>query len=158
MSQDLNPVTLLSDRESFSKGWDDSHAEEGDAAWGDRPPPFLQAAFTGPLTEAPSVADFGAGDGRNMTSLNLTRAAPLPAPGELREQLPRTLAAERTVRSSTAALTRILAGEDHRLLLVVGPCSIHDPATALEYGRRLRTLAEEVKGSFLVVLRTYFEK
>jgi 3-deoxy-7-phosphoheptulonate synthase len=55
-------------------------------------------------------------------------------------------------------LTRILDGEDHRLLVVVGPCSIHDPAAALEYGRRLRTLAEEVKGSFLVVMRTYFEK
>jgi 3-deoxy-7-phosphoheptulonate synthase len=93
-----------------------------------------------------------------MSPVNLTRAAPLPTPGEIREQLPRTLAAERTVRSSTEALTRILAGEDPRLLLVVGPCSIHDPATALEYGRRLRTLAEEVKGSFLVVMRTYFEK
>ena len=93
-----------------------------------------------------------------MSSLNLTRATPLPTPGELRDWLPRALAAGRTVRSSTEALTRILAGEDHRLLLLVGPCSIHDPATALEYGRRLRTLAEEVQGSFLVVMRTYFEK
>jgi 3-deoxy-7-phosphoheptulonate synthase len=55
-------------------------------------------------------------------------------------------------------LIRILSGEDHRLLLVVGPCSIHDPATALDYSRRLHTLAEDVKGSFLVVMRTYFEK
>jgi 3-deoxy-7-phosphoheptulonate synthase len=55
-------------------------------------------------------------------------------------------------------LTRVLSGEDRRLLLVVGPCSIHDPAAALEYGRRLRALAEEVKDSFLVVMRTYFEK
>jgi 3-deoxy-7-phosphoheptulonate synthase len=158
MSQDLNSVTLLSDRESFSQGWDGPHAEEGAAARGDRPPPSLQAALTGRLTEAQSVADIGAGDGSNMSSPNLTRAAPLPAPRELREWLPRTPAAERTVRSSTEALTRILAGEDHRLLLVVGPCSIHDPATALEYGRRLRTLAEEVKDSFLVVMRTFFEK
>jgi 3-deoxy-7-phosphoheptulonate synthase len=125
MSRGLNSVTLFSNRESFSRGWD-------------------------------GYSDVG--DGRDMGSLNLTRAAPLPTPGELREQLPRTLAAERTVRSSTEALTRALSGEDHRLLLVVGPCSIHDPAAALEYGRRLRTLAEEVKGSFLVVMRTYFEK
>ena len=110
MSRGLNSVTLFSNRESFSRGWD-------------------------------GYSDVG--DGRDMGSLNLTRAAPLPTPGELREQLPRTLAAERTVRSSTEALTRALSGEDHRLLLVVGPCSIHDPAAALEYGRRLRTLAEE---------------
>jgi 3-deoxy-7-phosphoheptulonate synthase len=158
MSQDLNSVTLLSDREPFSKGWDDNYAEEGDAVRGDRPPPFLQAPLTGRRTEVQSVADFGASAGRNMSSLNLTRAAPLPTPGQLRELLPRTLAAERTVRSSTEALTRILTGEDKRLLLVVGPCSIHDSTTALEYGRRLRTLAEEVKGSFLVVMRTYFEE
>src|SRR5262249_3182232 len=119
---------------------------------------FLQPALTGPLTEAQSVADFGAGAGRNVSARDHTRAAPLPTPGELQERLPRTLAAERTVRSSTEALTRILSGADRRLLLAVGPCSIHDPAAALEYGRRLRALAEEVKDSFLVVMRTYFEK
>jgi 3-deoxy-7-phosphoheptulonate synthase len=157
MSEALNSVTLLSNGESFSRGWDDD-VEEGDAAWDDPQPPFLPPALTGRLTEVESVADGDAGDGRDMSSLNLTRAVPLPTPGELREQLPRTPGAERTVRSSTEALTRILTGEDHRLLLVVGPCSIHDPATALEYGRRLRTLAEEVKDSFLVVMRTFFEK
>ena len=71
MSHDLNSVTLLSNRESFYKGWDDYYAEEGDAAWGDRPPPFVQAALAGRLTEVQSVADFGAGDARN--SLGLAR-------------------------------------------------------------------------------------
>ena len=71
MSQDRNSVTLLSNRESFYKGWDDYYAEEGDAAWGDSPPPFVQAALAGRLTEVQSVADFGAGDARN--SLGLAR-------------------------------------------------------------------------------------
>src|SRR5262245_41971121 len=71
MSQDLNSVTLVSNRESFYKGWDDYYAEEGDAAWGDSPPPFLQEALAGRLTEVQSVADFGAGDARN--SLGLAR-------------------------------------------------------------------------------------
>jgi ubiquinone/menaquinone biosynthesis C-methylase UbiE len=71
MSHDLNSVTLLSNRESFYKGWDDYYSEEGDAAWGDRPPPFLQPALAGRLTEVQSIADFGAGDARN--SLELVR-------------------------------------------------------------------------------------
>src|SRR5262245_59545845 len=71
MSHDLNSVTLLSNRESFYKGWDDYYAEEGDAAWGDAPPPFLKAALAGRLTEVQSIADFGAGDARN--SLGLAR-------------------------------------------------------------------------------------
>jgi SAM-dependent methyltransferase len=69
MARDLNSVTLLSNRESFYKGWDDYYGEEGDAAWGDRPPPFLQAALAGRLTQAQSIADFGAGDGRNGLDL-----------------------------------------------------------------------------------------
>jgi 3-deoxy-7-phosphoheptulonate synthase len=82
----------------------------------------------------------------------------LAAPDAVLRRLPLTPAAERTVREGRRAVERILDREDHRLLVVVGPCSIHDPVAAMEYAHRLRALADEVDDTLLVVMRVYFEK
>ncbi len=56
------------------------------------------------------------------------------------------------------AIHQILKGDDDRLLVVIGPCSIHDPAAAKEYAARLLTLREALKGELEIVMRVYFEK
>lgn len=67
-------------------------------------------------------------------------------------------AANSVVVNGRGAVQRILRGEDHRLLVVVGPCSIHDPKSALEYAVRLRGIREEVADQLQLVMRVYFEK
>ena len=79
---------------------------------------------------------------------------------------PLTLEAERPITESAADLVyrtreqilRILRGDDRRLLVVVGPCSIHDTGAALEYARLLKPLAAELAQELLIVMRVYFEK
>ena len=64
----------------------------------------------------------------------------------------------KTVLSARRAIQDILSEKDDRLLVMVGPCSIHDPVTALEYAQRLRPLAKELNQDLLVVMRAYLEK
>ncbi|RFA17296.1 3-deoxy-7-phosphoheptulonate synthase [Subtercola boreus] len=90
--------------------------------------------------------------------LRVTRFAPLPTPLELRSELPLSPAQSELVSSSRAEIEAILRGDDPRLLLVVGPCSVHDPDAALEYARRLAPLAASLADSVLIVMRVYFEK
>ena len=90
--------------------------------------------------------------------LRITHVRPLIAPAVLMEEIPLAPAASEFVQASRRALEAVLDGRDPRLLLVVGPCSIHDPSAALEYADRLRALAERVKSALLVVMRVYFEK
>ena len=92
------------------------------------------------------------------SNLHVTRFEPLVAPGALLAELPITRAVATTVLEGRRAVGRILAGQDHRLLVVVGPCSIHDPVAALEYAGRLAALRREVAGTLEVVMRVYFEK
>jgi ubiquinone/menaquinone biosynthesis C-methylase UbiE len=66
---DLKSFKVLNDRESFYDGWDDYYKEQGDAAWGDEPPPWLSEALNGRLKPGQSLADFGAGDARNSLGL-----------------------------------------------------------------------------------------
>jgi len=82
----------------------------------------------------------------------------LVSPRELKVALPVSTAANTTVFTGRQAVQNILAREDERLLVVIGPCSIHDPAAALEYARRLRELAGELEDRLFVVMRVYFEK
>ena len=81
-----------------------------------------------------------------ITPEEINRAQPLPA------------GAESFIARSRKSIKNILDGSDHRLFMVVGPCSIHDPKAALEYAARLRELAYELGDSFFLVMRVYFEK
>lgn len=86
-------------------------------------------------------------------------AAPqLPAPRELRERLPLDAAARALVERSRSEVAAVLRGDDPRLLVVAGPCSLHDPDAALDYGRRLAAAARQHGDKLLIVMRSYFEK
>jgi len=82
----------------------------------------------------------------------------LPTPNAIREEFPSNDLASQTVSSARSSIKAILQGDDPRLLLVVGPCSIHDPKAALEYAEKLQKLSQEVSAVFCIVMRTYFEK
>ncbi|GAB1441164.1 3-deoxy-7-phosphoheptulonate synthase AroG [Providencia sp.] len=79
-------------------------------------------------------------------------------PIALLEKFPATDKAAFTVHEARLAIHNILAGKDDRLVVVIGPCSIHDIKAALEYAERLGKLREELKGSLEIVMRVYFEK
>lgn len=79
-------------------------------------------------------------------------------PQILQMEIPLTAAAKKTVFQARKAASLIIKQLDDRLVVVVGPCSIHDPAAALEYGRRLVALRDELKDDLLIVMRAYFEK
>ncbi|WP_271410471.1 3-deoxy-7-phosphoheptulonate synthase [Pseudomonas sp. Q1-7] len=83
---------------------------------------------------------------------------PLPTPADLRQRLPLTHELARQIRAQREAVRAVLDGEDSRLLVVVGPCSLHDPQSALDYARRLAALAPEVSDQLLLVMRAYVEK
>src|SRR4029077_2364372 len=83
---------------------------------------------------------------------------PLLPPGILMEEVPATADAAALVALSREAVGRILHGHDERLLVVVGPCSIHDPVAGLEYARKLREKALECGEDLFVAMRVYFEK
>jgi 3-deoxy-7-phosphoheptulonate synthase len=83
---------------------------------------------------------------------------PLPAPGALRARLPATAVGRSVASSTRVAIRDLLRGRDPRLLAVVGPCSLHDPAAALEYAARLRKVADETADVLVLAMRTYLEK
>lgn len=91
-------------------------------------------------------------------NLRIQQTHPLISPAVLEEELPLGEAAGQLVTRSRDIVRRTLNGEDPRLLVVVGPCSIHDPAAAEEYAGRLAGLAEEVASEIYCVMRVYFEK
>ncbi len=93
-----------------------------------------------------------------ISDLHIARADPLPEPRLLRAELPAGEAEAQFIAASRAATRAILRGQDDRLLVVVGPCSVHDPASALDYAARLRRLAGRLGDSLLLVMRVYFEK
>jgi 3-deoxy-7-phosphoheptulonate synthase len=82
----------------------------------------------------------------------------LQSPYELKQELPAMPHHLEFVQETRRQIARILNGEDSRLLLIMGPCSIHDLESATEYASRLKQLSEEVSKHFLVIMRTYFEK
>ena len=79
-------------------------------------------------------------------------------PTQLHDDIPVSAQATRTVSEARRTLAAILSGRDQRLFVVVGPCSIHDPAAAMEYARKLKALADELKEQLFIVMRVYFEK
>jgi 3-deoxy-7-phosphoheptulonate synthase len=97
--------------------------------------------------------------GRAQTSdLRVESIRPLLPPAILLEELPLINGAAKTVRRGRQEVHRILAGEDDRLIVVVGPCSIHDPDAAFEYARRLLGVVAELGDDLCFVMRAYFEK
>jgi 3-deoxy-7-phosphoheptulonate synthase len=92
------------------------------------------------------------------SNLRIVGIRPLVSPAILVERLPLPAEGAVTVHRSRQEMGRILRGTDDRMIVVVGPCSIHDPAAALAYARRLAPLAEELAGDLRIVMRVYFEK
>lgn len=82
----------------------------------------------------------------------------LPTPAQVLGDLPLSDQAQETVAYSRDEIRACLYGQDDRLLVIVGPCSVHDPAAALDYARRLSALKDELCGELLIVMRVYFEK
>ncbi|MGA6100347.1 3-deoxy-7-phosphoheptulonate synthase [Stutzerimonas marianensis] len=94
------------------------------------------------------------------TSVSISRrsAQPLPSPALLRQRLPLTGALAQRIAADRDAIRAVLEGRDPRLLVVVGPCSLHDSKAALEYAERLAALAPQVEDQLLLVMRAYVEK
>lgn len=90
--------------------------------------------------------------------LRIKQIKELLPPVALLEKFPATEKAANTVVEARRAIHHILSGDDDRLLVIIGPCSIHDPAAAKEYASRLLALREALKGELEVVMRVYFEK
>jgi len=79
-------------------------------------------------------------------------------PAQVHEEMPISEIAARVTAEARQAIHKILSGEDDRVLVVVGPCSIHDTEAAIEYGKLLKQAKEELKNDLLIVMRVYFEK
>ena len=82
----------------------------------------------------------------------------LVSPAQIHEQFPLTEAAAKVTAKSRKEIQKVMSGDDDRLVVVVGPCSIHDPKSALEYASRLMTLKAELEDDLVIVMRVYFEK
>jgi 3-deoxy-7-phosphoheptulonate synthase len=93
-----------------------------------------------------------------IENINLVSLEVLITPSKLKESLPVSDKARETVLSSRQVVRDILDGKDHRIFVVVGPCSVHDIKAAKEYALKLKGLAEEVSDTLYIIMRVYFEK
>ena len=96
--------------------------------------------------------------GDPINNVNVLSQDLLPTPSQVKSALPLTDSAEATVLRGRDTVRRILDRQDHRLFVVVGPCSIHDIKAAKEYATRLKQLADEVSDTLYLIMRVYFEK
>ena len=88
-----------------------------------------------------------------LDDVNVEQMTEIPSPDEIYARIPLSDAAAETVLAGRTALRAILDRKDPRLFVVVGPCSIHDPQAALDYARRLKRLADEVRDTLVLVIR-----
>ena len=95
---------------------------------------------------------------RQLTNINVESLEVLITPEQLRKDIPVSPTAQETVINGRETIRNILDRNDHRLMVVVGPCSIHDVNAAKEYAARLKQLADEVSDTLYLVMRVYFEK
>ena len=93
-----------------------------------------------------------------VTDLHISSNIPLPAPALLLTEVERSHEQAEFIAESRQHIRNILNGEDQRLLVICGPCSIHDPKAGIEYAHKLAKLAEQVKHQIYIVMRVYFEK
>lgn len=94
----------------------------------------------------------------SLENTNISNLERLVTPNEFKSQWPIDAALEEHVNTSRQTIKNILSRDDHRLMIVVGPCSVHDTKAALEYAEKLVELAERVKEQLFIVMRVYFEK
>jgi 3-deoxy-7-phosphoheptulonate synthase len=92
------------------------------------------------------------------TNLRIDGVRPLLSPAILMEELPISPEGEKTVDAARRGVKDILLGQDDRIVVVVGPCSIHDPSAALKYAELLKGTAERLKADLQIIMRVYFEK
>ncbi|RZO20294.1 MAG: 3-deoxy-7-phosphoheptulonate synthase [SAR92 clade bacterium] len=97
-------------------------------------------------------------DRKAVENINIEQPEILVTPAELKREIPISDKARETISSGRRAIEKILERKDHRIFVVVGPCSIHDLKAAHEYATKLKTLADKVSDTLLVVMRVYFEK
>lgn len=95
---------------------------------------------------------------QELTNLNVESQEILITPDSLKADIPVTEEAYQVISTGRDAVRNILNRKDHRIMVVIGPCSIHDPKMAIEYAKRLKALSEEVDDTLLLVMRVYFEK
>jgi 3-deoxy-7-phosphoheptulonate synthase len=100
---------------------------------------------------------------KNMTdsqihNVNVVAKTDMPTPAEVKAEVPLDAATEKSIVAHRQVIQNILDGRDPRLFVVLGPCSIHDIKAANEYAERLKTLADEVSDTIVVLMRVYFEK
>lgn len=93
-----------------------------------------------------------------LNNIHIADEQVLITPEELKKRFPLNSALEQQIAASRQTISDIINGKDHRLLVVCGPCSIHDTDAALEYARHLKTLADQVGDQLYIVMRVYFEK
>lgn len=92
------------------------------------------------------------------SDVNIRQLDPIPAPRVFLNEIPLEEEQAALVHQSREEIRDILNGQDDRLLVIVGPCSIHDPKAGLEYAAKLAQVAEETRENLLIVMRVYFEK
>lgn len=93
-----------------------------------------------------------------IENVNLASQDILLSPAELKAHLPVSESAKRTIIAGRETVNAILDRKDHRLMIVIGPCSIHDPEAAIDYAKRLKQLSDKVEDTIAIVMRVYFEK
>src|SRR5690606_19411747 len=96
--------------------------------------------------------------GKKLENLNVASQETLITPEALKQEMPLSDKAAETVANGRQAIYDIMDGKDHRLFIVVGPCSIHDVEAARDYAARLKKLADELSDTLFIVMRVYFEK
>lgn len=94
----------------------------------------------------------------SSNNINIASRSVLSSPGAIRSELPLSLDAVLKVMSARQNICDILDGKSRKLMMIVGPCSIHNPSEAIEYAERLRQLSDEVSDRIQIVMRVYFEK
>lgn len=100
-------------------------------------------------------------DQRPLSALSddrIVRYRSIPTPAQLAEELPSTREHDRLTLTARAQVAKALRGDEYRLVIVVGPCSLHDPEAALDYASRLAALERELQHELIIIMRTYFEK
>ena len=93
-----------------------------------------------------------------LDNVNIDNQEILITPEELKRQLPATEEIKESISQSRELVRSIIDGADKRLLLVVGPCSIHNPQEAIDYAAKLKALSESLNDKLFIVMRAYFEK